>query len=163
MKKIYKYFYTWVWMISMVLLWFGNFSIANAARLRWWWKWFDNDKHIICKWDSCNPDDAKELVGAKIDGIVTDRSASVYIQDVINYLLWFITLIAILYVIYAGFRILTAAWDDETVGKQKKTILYVAIGIIVIWLAWSIVKWVVWVVTAPPSTGTTFHQVYDIL
>lgn len=54
----------------------------------------------------------------------------------------FITIIGVIYIIWAGFRILTSAGDEESLKKAKNTILYIAIGLVVMWLAYSIVKFV---------------------
>ena len=73
-------------------------------------------------------------------GIETERSFSVYVQDIIQYLLTFISIIAVIYIIYAGFMILIGNGDEEKVKKSKSTIIYVVVGIILIWLAWPITK-----------------------
>ncbi|MGB2111306.1 MAG: hypothetical protein ACPHY8_05780 [Patescibacteria group bacterium] len=44
--------------------------------------------------------------------------------------------------IYAGFNILTAAGDDEKVSNSKKTITYVAIGLLIMFLAYSIIGFI---------------------
>ena len=38
---------------------------------------------------------------------------------------------------------MTSAGNDDEVATSKKTILYVAIGLIVMWLAFSIVKFII--------------------
>ena len=58
------------------------------------------------------------------------------------YLLGFIWLIAVVFVIYWWFRILTAWWDDENVKKWKKIVLYSLLWIFIISIAWSIVMWI---------------------
>lgn len=49
--------------------------------------------------------------------------------------------------IWAGFQILTSNGDEERVKQSKSTILYVALGIIIIWLAYSIVSWIMRITT----------------
>ena len=75
------------------------------------------------------------------DEIVKDKTASEYIQNIVKYLLWFVTLIAVIYVIYAWFRILTSNGEDDTIKNSKKTIMYVIIWIVLIWFAYSIAYW----------------------
>jgi hypothetical protein len=53
----------------------------------------------------------------------------------------FLGLIAVIYIIYGGFLIFSSAGDEEKVGKGKKLIIYALIGIVVIFLAYSIVAW----------------------
>lgn len=99
------------------------------------------------------PDGATYLEEALGDNI-TNRPLADYIQEYVSYLLTFLTIIAVLYVIWAGFRIMTGNGDEEAVSQSKKTILYVAIGIIIIWLAYAIVSWIMRV-----TTGTiTYHS-----
>gem|GEM_PF-3797708 len=57
-----------------------------------------------------------------------------------NFLLPFVGAIAIAAIVYAGFLYLTAAGNDEQAGKAKKIIIWVVIGIIVIFSAYAIVN-----------------------
>ena len=74
------------------------------------------------------------LIGSDIDGwfIVT-------VQFYVSLLLWFLYVLAVLVWIWWGFIILTAAWEDEKVTKGRNYIVYMALGLIVIFLAGSIV------------------------
>jgi hypothetical protein len=53
------------------------------------------------------------------------------------------SLVALAYGVWAGFQILTAGGDEEKVKKGRTIIIQVIIGIVVIVLAGSIVKWIV--------------------
>jgi len=83
-----------------------------------------------------------DIVATWIDDIEKTDKASVYIQRIVIYLLTFVSLIAILYIIYAWFKILTSAGDEEVQKSQKKTIISVAVWIIIMWLAYAIVKFI---------------------
>lgn len=61
-----------------------------------------------------------------------------FIQNVLG----FVTIIAVGYVLWAGFQLVTAGGDEEKMKKSKTTIIQVVIGIVVMWLAYSIVTWV---------------------
>jgi hypothetical protein len=82
-----------------------------------------------------------------VDGrIRTADSADVVIQNWLSNLLTFLYLAAVLIAIWWGFNILTAAWDEEKV-KKGKTILIQAMGwIVVIFLAGSIIQWLLGIV-----------------
>jgi len=54
----------------------------------------------------CGLERGTQIIRGEVDGLETDRSLSEYVQDVVLYLLTFISLIAVIYVIYAGFQIL---------------------------------------------------------
>jgi type IV secretory pathway VirB2 component (pilin) len=95
-----------------------------------------------CQWDECGIQIGIDAVEWGLDGLETDRSASEYIQSIIVYLLSFISLIAVIYIIYAGFQILIGRGEEEKLKTQKQTIIYVIIGIVVIWLAWPITNFI---------------------
>lgn len=65
----------------------------------------------------------------------------------INAISVFITLLAVLYAIFGGFTILTAAGDEEKVKKGRQIIFHAILGIVVIFFAYSIISWVVGILT----------------
>ena len=71
------------------------------------------------------------------------NTADVTIQNLINQAMMYISILAVCYGIWGGFQIITAGGDEEKVKKGRTILIQVVIGIIVIWLAGSIVKWVV--------------------
>jgi PKD repeat protein len=91
----------------------------------------------------CGIDEGVNIVKDNIEDIEKDRTASRFVQDVVAYLIIFMALVAVLYIIYAGFQVLTAAGDEEKLSNGKKIILYVALGMIFIFLAYSITKFVI--------------------
>ncbi len=68
---------------------------------------------------------------------------SEFIQKIVIYLLGFISIIAVIYIIYAGFQIMIGGWDEEKVKKSKNIILYVFLGMALMWFAYSIVNWAI--------------------
>ena len=90
----------------------------------------------------CGIEAGIDQVKAGINGLETERSASEYIQDVVLYLLSFVSLLAILYIIYAGFNILTGNGDEEKLKSSKTTVIYVILGIALMWLAWPITRFI---------------------
>lgn len=63
-------------------------------------------------------------------------------QTMISNILIFLWILAVVYGIYAWFMIMNAAWDETKAKKGKQIIMYVVIGIIIIWLANSIIQFV---------------------
>ncbi|MCD5380868.1 hypothetical protein LR004_02975 [Candidatus Gracilibacteria bacterium] len=84
-----------------------------------------------------------KLVKEGVSDINTTGTFADTVQKVIIYLLSFVTVVAVIYIIYAGFRILTSSGDEETIKKSKNTIIYVIIGIVVIWFAWTIANFAI--------------------
>jgi len=80
-------------------------------------------------------------VDAGIKG--TADSADVAIQTLLTNLFRFLYLIAVLYAIWGGFNILTAGGDEEKVKKGKTILIQAILGLVVIFLASSIIEWVV--------------------
>lgn len=72
----------------------------------------------------------------------TENSAETAIQNLVGNVMLFIGIVAVLFGLYGGFLILTAAGADDQVKKGKTIIIQVMIGIVVIFLANSIIKWV---------------------
>lgn len=82
-----------------------------------------------------------------IDWLVTDRSATEYIQDIVVYVLRFLAIIATILIIYAWFNLLTSAWDEEKAKKSKQIIIYTIIWIFIIFIAWPLIKFVLGIFT----------------
>lgn len=105
--------------------------------------WGGSPSVKYCQWGECGIDNGINIVEDALDGsIETDRSASEYIQDIVVYLLWFVSLIAVIYIIYSGFQILIWSGDEEKLKNSKKIILYVILWIILMWLAWPITNFI---------------------
>ena len=100
----------------------------------------------ICNDGECGLQEGVDIVKDGINGIETDRSFSQYIQDIAIYIISFISIVAVIYIIYAGFQILIWNGDEEKMKKSKQTILYVIIGIIVIWMAWPITRFIIGII-----------------
>ncbi len=127
--------------VILVLSFFFS-SVAYAD------KWFTDlidesqPKAYICDDGDCWLQAGVELAKDGINDVEKDRTFSEYIQDVIVYLLTFVSIVAVVYIIYAGFNILIGNGDEEKLKKSKMTIIYVVIGIVIIWLAWSMTAFI---------------------
>lgn len=122
---------------SLLVAWLLLFSLPNV---------FSEDSIFSDTWElpycdnnECWYQSWVKKVQWLIDNAETQKPLSEYIQDIIVYLLTFISIIAVIYVIYAWFRILIWWWSDDSIKNSRKTILHVIIWIIIIWLAYSIV------------------------
>lgn len=73
----------------------------------------------------CSIDQGTAIVSGNIKDIQTGDKASVYLQKVVSYLLWFLGIVGVLYLIYAGFTIMTSSGEDDKVKKAKGTVKYV--------------------------------------
>jgi hypothetical protein len=64
-------------------------------------------------------------------------------QTIVGNLMFFLGIVAVIYGIYGGFLILTAGGEDDKVKKGKSIIIQVSIGLVIIFLANSLVQWVI--------------------
>lgn len=60
---------------------------------------------------------------------------------IINYSLFFIGALALIFVIWGGILFVTSGGDAEKTTKARNTLLYAIIGVIVVVLAYAIVNW----------------------
>jgi len=65
------------------------------------------------------------------------------INSLLWYLTWLLYLIAIIYTLWGWFQILTAGWDEEKVKKWKTTLIQAVLGLFVIFLASTLVNWII--------------------
>jgi hypothetical protein len=75
------------------------------------------------------------------------------INNIINWALGMLSLIALVYLIVHGFIIITAAWDETKYKKWLKWIKYATIAIVWIWLSWFIISWIFRIIEGI-TTGT---------
>ena len=71
------------------------------------------------------------------------ETADVAAQGIANNAIGFLGLIAVFYALWGGFNILTAGGDDDKVKKGKAILIQAGIGLVVIFLAWSVVSFVI--------------------
>lgn len=76
----------------------------------------------------------------KGSGVASTDSVSDLILKFINFALPFLALGAFVGFVYAGFLYVTAYGNDEQVTKAKKIMIYVAIGLVVVIISYSVVR-----------------------
>jgi hypothetical protein len=81
------------------------------------------------------------ITGTEIVG--NTGTADTVIQTWLGNLLNFLYLAAVIIAIWGGFNILTAAWDEEKVKKGKTILIQAMWWILVIFLAGSIINWLI--------------------
>jgi len=83
----------------------------------------------------------KANVDSELKG--SEDSADGAVQVIIANAITFLYLIAVVFALWGGFNILTAGGDEEKVKKGKTILIQAAIGLVVIFLAASIVSFVI--------------------
>ena len=65
------------------------------------------------------------------------------IENIVAFLIGLLYLIAVIFALYGGFQILTAGGDEDKVKKGKTTLINAAIGLAVIFLASTLIDWII--------------------
>lgn len=73
----------------------------------------------------------------------TTNNVTQDIENIVAVLVGFLYLLAVLYAMWGGFNILTAGGDEEKVKKGKTILIQGGLGLLVIFLASSIVRWII--------------------
>ncbi|MFA5917525.1 MAG: hypothetical protein WC850_04830 [Candidatus Gracilibacteria bacterium] len=124
--------------LVFLLLFFSFSQVFSSGNL------FTDDGELpYCDNNECSYSSGVKLVKTLVDNNETSKTLSEYIQSVIIYLLTFLSIIAVIYIIYAGFKIMIGGGSEDALKKSRTTILHVIIGIVIIWLAYSIVIFII--------------------
>jgi hypothetical protein len=81
----------------------------------------------------------------------SENTADNVVQNLITTAATFLAIVAVVFAIYGWFSILTAAGDDKKVTKGKTILIQAILGLFVIWIANSIVQWVIVKLLAPSA------------
>jgi|GEM_PF-102852 len=82
------------------------------------------------------------------------------LQAVINIMSWIVGILAVVFIIVAGYRYITSSGDANKVNSAKNTLVYALIGLVIVALAQVIVAFTLDKVTHPNevSCGNGYHQ-----
>jgi len=72
----------------------------------------------------------------------SDKNIFSVTGKIVSFILYACGAVAVVMIIYSGLLYVTSGGNDETIKKAKNTILYSIIGLIVVLLAYAIVKFV---------------------
>lgn len=87
------------------------------------------------------PDGSLSLPAASEFGAIGENTSfRLYLQKVVNFVLSFLGLIAVIFLIYAGYLYVVDGGGDGLKDKAKKIIIYVSIGILVILASYALVN-----------------------
>ena len=81
--------------------------------------------------------------GTNCDDAAVDSTISNLISTIVDIFSWVIGVVAVIMVIYGGFKYVTAAGESSKVKSAKDTILYALIGLVIVGLAQVIVRFVI--------------------
>ena len=70
------------------------------------------------------------------------------IQFSINWILWILSFVALMYKLYCWFLVFSSGSDDKNMQKGKKWISTAAIALAWIWLSWLIISAMIWFISS---------------
>ncbi len=112
----------------------------------------DENKNVLRQWAYLPVDDEKvnkAIIAADWESILDYDSGAFktfkYIRNIVNYVLWFLWVVALFYLLYHWFIIVTTTEENKHEDAMK-AIKTAAIAIGWIWIAWFIVTFVYYVV-----------------
>lgn len=112
---------------NLALAWQLGFSTPTVSQIQY------------CQGIDCSLTGGLTATKIALGTTFSQKPISVFVTDVVRYFLSFISLIGVIYILYAGFQLITWAWDEEKSKKARQIIIYVIVGIVIMWLAYWIV------------------------
>jgi hypothetical protein len=101
-----------------------------------------NIHNSLCNGSNIDLNNATQTAGANTCPANTGTNVTNIIKTVINVLSVLVGAIAVVMIIFGGFRYVTSAGNDTGVAAAKKTILYALIGLVIVAFAQVVVHFV---------------------
>ena len=110
-----------------------------------------NESWSISEWSRTISDQLRWTIDTPNTGTYDNYTTSLWrvitlIQKAINRLLWILAFVALVYMLYNWFLILTSWSDTKNADKGKKWISTAAIALAWIGLSWLIVSAIIWII-----------------
>ncbi len=144
MKKIYSSLLITIVSLLSFMSSVGVVDFAEAA-CGGWTLWFGcptPGQIEYCQWNKCTLSGWLTATKNAVGGTFSQKTIAVYVTDVVKYFLGFVTLVGVVYIIYAWAQLMTWGWDEEKVKKARQIIIYVIVWILLMWIAY----WIVWII-----------------
>lgn len=96
---------------------------------------------LICSiglWGKCETKDGKQVLPAPVE-------PRVLILRVVQVVLGFVSLLAVIIIIYAGVLWLTSAGVPDKIKKARGLLIWAFIGLVVLMSAWTLISYVIYV------------------
>jgi len=116
-----------------------NINIIKNTWYTMFWLFYSLNNFLLAK---ANSESLFVNDQTTIQDSLETKSLPVRLQEYMKFIMWFLYLIAIALALYWWFMILTASWDEEKVKKWKTILIQAWVWLVVIFLAWSIITWV---------------------
>jgi hypothetical protein len=111
------------------------------------WDWSGDcgspDEIPFCQGNECTLEWGVVIAEWAVEGRLSQETIVDFVTRIVLYFMSFVSIIAVAYVIYAGFQLMISGWDEEKAKKTKKIITYVIAGILLMWIAYWLVRIVI--------------------
>lgn len=125
-RKLFIGLFAW----TLVFGW--SMSMVSASGVGWS---FNNQDSTFNPWVS-----GAESWELTTSGLLT------WIKNVVNFVLWVLSLIALIILLWWWFQMVTAAWNEEKYKKWFTILKQAWIWLALIWFSWLIVSFIFWLV-----------------
>ena len=96
---------------------------------------FADSKSAVCE-------GATMVAGGDCDN-TTGNSVANLVQSIITFFAWVLGILSVIYIMYGGFKYVTAGGDSGKVTSARNAILFALIGLVIAALAQTVVKYVI--------------------
>lgn len=113
------------------------------AACGWWTLWFGCPtvgQIEYCQNGKCTLSWGLDATKPAVWSAFSQKTIAVYVTDIVKYFLGFVTLVGVVYIIYAWAQLMLGGGDEEKVKKARQIIIYVIAGILLMWIAYWIVS-----------------------
>jgi pilus assembly protein TadC len=89
---------------------------------------------------------AQDILGIRIVDeavILSNEDPKAVTVMIINIILSFLGLVALVIILFGGFKWMTSAGNQEEIGKAKKILIAGLIGLIIVLLSWGITNYII--------------------
>lgn len=106
---------------------------------------------VVLAADCANPTNTAAALGCGVDAgpnctgacANPEKTINTTVNNIINVFSALVGLVAVLMIVFGGYRYITSAGDSTKVNSAKDTVLYAVVGLIIVALAQVIVKYVI--------------------
>ncbi len=132
--------------LFLITIWFAllAFPVSSVLASSWWWGW------SVLKPDNPFVNELDSWSAEEVNVIWSDKGQQDSVINVIrwyaNWVLWIMGLIALLFLIYGWFLMVTSGWDEEKYKKWVTILRHAVIWLILIGTARFIISVVFWLI-----------------
>ena len=135
MKKLLVGAFLWMFAVAWVAVLPNAVNAASGTFNTWWWGGQDANKDY-----NVAVSDSDTWIGTTGDKLIR------VVRTAINWVLWMLSLVALVIALYAWFLMMTSGGDEKKYGKGVGLLKWAGIWLAIIALSWLIVSLIFWII-----------------